>query len=105
MFAVSTARFTFVNHPFNHRKTPFRESCALVTAADFALRIKKNGRMITEERKMASYKQFGFMSSVFSGYNNAISIVRGPERGKRSKVPASHSGEQEAARTLCSEQK
>lgn len=102
MFMVDNAPMTFVDHPSFHRNNPARKSCALASAVDFALHVKKNGKYFAEEEKMVNYKQFGFVSSSFPGYKNVISDVKGPERGERLMVPSSGT---ETARRLRPEQK
>lgn len=52
---------------------------------------------------MASYNKVGFVSSASPGYKSFVPDVRGPERGERTTVPASHVCERKAARRFCPE--
>lgn len=75
-------------------------ACAFVTAVELALHLSTNSRLLAEKRRMIYYKQFGFVSSAFSGYENDISDVRGPMRGEQTMVPASHTAKRKAVRRL-----
>lgn len=66
MFMVDNAATTIVDHPSFHRNKLATRSCALATAVDLALHVKKNGNFFAEEEKIVNYKQFGFPSSPFS---------------------------------------
>lgn len=52
---VSPALSKFVDGTSRHCNSPTRESCALATAAEFALPVKNNGLFLATEEKMERY--------------------------------------------------
>lgn len=104
MYVVSAASLTFVSRPSKHCTKPLRKPCALVAAAETALPLKKNGRMLAEEKSMVNYKHFGYVDFAFSGYENVTSNIQSQEDGDRSRVLVSHSAERKARRRLRPEQ-
>lgn len=75
VFMVSAAPLMFLENASRHRSNLLWKSCALFTAVESALQLKKDSRMLAEEEEMASYKHLGFVSSAFAGYRNDISDV------------------------------
>lgn len=69
---VSAALLIFENYPFHHCRKPLRKFCVLFATTDFALHLKKNGGVLPEKKKMASYKQVWFVSSALPVYRNVI---------------------------------
>lgn len=105
MVTVSAASLMLVDHSSHHRNNLLRKYCAVITAVELSISLKKTDRMTTEKEKMVLYEQFGLVNPAFRGYKNVISDVPGLKRGKRIVAHVSHTGERRAVRKLRSKQK
>lgn len=102
---VSAAVLKFEKNLSDQRKNSTGKSCALATVVRVVLHAKKNEPTLAAEKKIVSYKRFGFVRSAFPNYDNIIGDVRSPERYSRVKAAATENEKLGAAKRLCSNQK
>lgn len=94
---MSAASLEFVSDPSHFRSSPARNSCALATAAEFALNLKKKRLPLAAGEQMVTYKQFKCVSSAFLPYKSVGSDVEGPERSECLTLAATENAEVGAA--------
>ena len=87
VFQVSKVPLILVSHQSSFGGNPFRRSSSLLSGAQYAIHLKKNGLPFREEEKMVNYRCYNFVASTFQGYRNIINNVRGLLPGEQLRVP------------------
>lgn len=102
---MSAAPLSFVCPPSLHCRNVVRKSDAILTAVDLALLLEKHCITLAEEKKMATYKQFGFVSLTLPCYWSVISDLPGTDSGEWSLVLASQTAKRTVMKRLYPKEK
>lgn len=104
-FCVSTVPIILTALPHAYNSFP-RSSCKMMSSAEFAVHVKKNGLRYAAEKTMVNYHSFNYVQSTFPGFKNVINNVPALLPGEQVRVPrAVPDGEPPKTQALRPEQK